>query len=472
MLHIAKITVKTLIKSLLFGGLFSLIVFISVYLYLNYQVNYVFKDRLLPGIIINSIDVSGFNKQQVDSFVDNQNLILLEKASITLEYPNGETPIFSAKDLNLTYLHEDFFPITYKMGRSLTDADSFLTDISQIILKKKIYLTVYPNYYLEPINKNLAIMNKNLSIEPTDAMFSVKNNKVVAFQIDTPGMTLNTDKAIKQIRQYLTQNPNSLKKPLSVSVESIELRPKVTIDEANDLGIVEEIGRGVSNFAHSASPRIFNIKLVSSRINGTLVPKGEMFSFNQSAGEISAQTGYQAGYAIISGQTVLSDGGGVCQESTTIFRAALNAGLPITQWKNHSYRVRYYENDSKPGFDATVYAPKVDFKFKNDTPAHILIQSEVSNGTILTVTLFGKSDGRVASISASRVWGVVPPPEPLYKDDPTLPVGTTKQVDYPAWGAKAAFDYKVIRGDEILQERTFTSVYRPWQAVFLVGKGQ
>ena len=142
--------------------------------------------------------------------------------------------------------------------------------------------------------------------------------------------------------------------------------------------------------------------------------------------------------------------------------------MPIVAWKNHSYRVRYYENDSKPGFDATVYAPRTDFKFKNDTPAHILVQSSIS-GTILTITFYGKKDGRVATVSESRVWEVAPPPEALYKDDPTIPKGQTKQVDFSAWGAKAAFDYKVVRNGEVLQERTFTSVYRPWQAVYLVG---
>lgn len=467
-----KITTHTLLKSIIFGVFFTLLVSISLISYIYYQVNYTYKNRILPNVYVNKIDLSGLDQNATKSIVDSQNERLNTLSTIFIEYPNGRIATFSAQMLDLKYESTSFFDQAYKIGRPLNSLDNFISSVLQIILKNKQQVIVSPEYSLFPVQSDLESMQNQLTTEPIDALFTVVNGKVEAFKIDTPGTTIDTASALSRVKSHFQKDPESILSPLYITVEAELIKPKVTIDEANDFGIVEEIGRGVSDFAHSAAARIHNIKLVSSRINGVLVPKGETFSFNKSVGEISAQTGYQSGYAIISGQTVLSDGGGVCQESTTIFRAVLNTGLPIVQWKNHSYRVRYYENDSKPGFDATVYSPSVDFKFKNDTPAHILIQSEISNGTILTVTLFGKSDGRVASVSASRVWDVAPPPEPLYKDDPTLPLGTTKQVDFPAWGAKAAFDYKVTRGDEVLQERTFTSVYRPWQAVFLVGKGQ
>jgi vancomycin resistance protein YoaR len=79
----------------------------------------------------------------------------------------------------------------------------------------------------------------------------------------------------------------------------------------------------------------------------------------------------------MAGKTVLGDGGGICQVSTTLFRAALNSGLPISEYHAHAYRVGYYENDAKPGLDATVFGPTVDFKFINNTPASILIQTIV-----------------------------------------------------------------------------------------------
>jgi vancomycin resistance protein YoaR len=172
------------------------------------------------------------------------------------------------------------------------------------------------------------------------------------------------------------------------------------------------------------------------------------------------------------GRTVLGDGGGVCQVSTTLFRAVLAAGLPVLERRAHSYRVGYYEQNSPPGFDATVYSPTTDFKFKNDTPAYILIQAKADNQTsTLIIELWGTNDGRIAKTTKPVITDQVPPPEDLYQDDPALRAGQIKQVDWKAFGAKVKFDYHVERHGEILSHQTFSSNYRPWQAVFLRGTG-
>ena len=111
-----------------------------------------------------------------------------------------------------------------------------------------------------------------------------------------------------------------------------------------------------------------------------------------------------------------------------------------------------------------------DLKIKNDTPAYILIQTRVdTNLNSLTFELYGTSDERKAEISKPRVWSETPPPPDLYQDDPTLPAGQVKQVDWKAWGAKVSFDYKVTRNNETLIEKTFYSNFQPWQSVFLKG---
>ena len=151
-----------------------------------------------------------------------------------------------------------------------------------------------------------------------------------------------------------------------------------------------------------------------------LIPPGDIFSFNQTGGDITAATGYKQAYVIKEGRTVLDDGGGVCQDSTTLFRAVLNAGLPVVKRTAHAYRVGYYEQGFPPGLDATVFYPSVDFQFKNDTKHHILLQAYVS-GISLTVDLYGTSDGRVTTLTTPVVGEQTPPPPELRKDDPTLP---------------------------------------------------
>jgi len=228
------------------------------------------------------------------------------------------------------------------------------------------------------------------------------------------------------------------------------------------------LGRGISNFAGSIPNRIYNIGLTASKINGVLVPPDEIFSFNQTVGDITAATGFKQAYVIKEGRTVLDDGGGVCQDSTTLFRAVLNAGLPVVKRTAHAYRVSYYEQGFPPGLDATVFYPSVDFQFKNDTPASILIQAYTS-GLTLYIDLYGTSDGREVSLTRPVITNQTPPPPELRQDDPSLPKGTVKQVDWGAWGATVTFKRTVTRAGQTLLNETWRSNFKPWQAVYLVG---
>jgi vancomycin resistance protein YoaR len=228
------------------------------------------------------------------------------------------------------------------------------------------------------------------------------------------------------------------------------------------------IGQGVSHFAGSIENRKFNVGLAASRINGVLIPPGEEFSFVKTVGDISGASGYKQAYVIKSGRTVLDDGGGVCQVSTTIYRAALNTGLPITERTAHAYRVGYYEQGFPPGLDATIYSPSVDLKFKNDTGHHILVQARVE-GTDLTVDLYGTSDGRSVELTRPVIVSQSPALPEIRQDDPTLPKGTVKQVDFAAAGANVVFKRKVTKGGITYIDETIRSNFRPWQAVYLVG---
>lgn len=322
--------------------------------------------------------------------------------------------------------------------------------------------------------EKIASLSSNLALafdtKPQDAAFNFENGRVTVFKPGKDGQILNQEKAISLLNEQLIQLEATTSAALSLSLPIENTPPEISTDEVNDLGIRELLGRGVSYFRGSIASRIHNIVLASSRLNGLLIKPGETFSFNNAVGDISAATGYQQAYIIQNGRTVLGDGGGVCQVSTTLFRAALNSGLPIVARTAHAYRVSYYEQGFGAGLDATVFSPSVDLKIKNDTPAHILIQTIVDpENSTLIFELYGSSDGRQAILSKPRVWDQVAPPPPKYEDDPTLPAGQEKQVDFAAWGAKAAFDYKVVRNGETLIDKTFYSNFRPWQAVFLKG---
>jgi vancomycin resistance protein YoaR len=202
------------------------------------------------------------------------------------------------------------------------------------------------------------------------------------------------------------------------------------------------------------------------------VAPGEEFSFNKTLGEVSANTGYRPAYVISGGQTILGDGGGVCQVSTTTFRAALNAGLNITRRVAHSYRVSYYELNQKPGIDATVYAGNVDLRFINDTGHYLLITGETdSENLYMKIEIWGTSDGRKAEIVDHKTWGYVPPLATQYIPDPNLPPGVKRQIDWSVAGIKASFKYVVRdKDDNLIREAEYLSNYQPWAAKYLVGQ--
>lgn len=305
-----------------------------------------------------------------------------------------------------------------------------------------------------------------------DARFQFEDGRVKEFTPDQYGLKIGIDASVLQIEKALAQLLGESEKE-SVTLVAERTPAKVKTSEVNDFGIVEVIGRGESYYRGSISSRVYNVELAARKLDGILISPGEEFSFNGAVGEISQATGFLSAYVISGGRTVLGDGGGVCQDSTTMFRAALDAGLPIIERWAHSYRVGYYEQNAKAGFDATVYAPNKDFRFRNDTPGYILIDTWYESGARhLVIDIYGSSDGRKSYVSQARVWGITPPPPALYQDDPSLPAGTVKQVDWAAWGAKSEFDYRVERGGEVIFSKTYYSSFRPWQDVFLRGTGE
>lgn len=312
-------------------------------------------------------------------------------------------------------------------------------------------------------------INREVSTSPTEPILEISGSSVVRFVAPRDGKQL--DKSI--FIADLTQKTRMLADEKTVEPVDLQFQsqtPKNSLSQVNTLGIIERIGLGESEYAHSIPNRVKNVSLTTSKIHAKLILPGEEFSFNKYLGEVSAKTGFLPAYVIKEGQTVLGDGGGVCQVSSTLFRAVLNSGLPITERRGHSYRVGYYEENSKPGFDATVYSPHPDFRFKNDTDTPILVNAVADPTTLsMYIELWGKSDGRKAEVVNYKQWGAQPPPPPIYQDDPTLPHGKVKQIDFAAPGLKTSFDYIVTYPDGSVKTKNFATNYIPWRAVFLRG---
>ena len=193
---------------------------------------------------------------------------------------------------------------------------------------------------------------------------------------------------------------------------------------------------------------------------------GGTFDFNARVGQISRARGFAAGYVITGSTLSLEPGGGICQVSTTVFRAAYQAGLPITERHAHSYQIAYYD---PPGLDAAVYAPSKNLRWRNDTAGPLLVQASWDlKGQTLRVDLFGRSDGRRVWVGTPRQSGAQLPTPPAYVADPALPPGETRRVDMPAPGRRVAVARQVRFSDGRVSRWETVSVYRPWGGVFAV----
>jgi vancomycin resistance protein YoaR len=424
-----------------------------------------YEGKVYPNVYIAGISFGGKTPQEVENYWRTKNS-LFPGIQFELHYDTHIATI-SGTDLDLGYDATLSATQAYFIGRS----PYWLSNLETILLQKHIDLFPYFRWNTQVIDDMLNTIAGNIDIPVEDALFKFGNGRVTAFRPSKNGLRLNKVEAKRRIEEafYAVDKTHQQRVVTDLPVEVVH--PSVSTDHANTLGIKELIGKGYSEFTGSIPGRIHNVALAASRVNGVLIKPGDTFSFNDTIGDISAATGYQSAYIIKEGRTVLGDGGGVCQVSSTLFRAALAAGLSIVERQAHAYRVHYYEEGGfKPGLDATVFGPTVDFKFKNDTPAYILIQTKIDLARpSLTFEFYGTRDGRIATITNHKVWDITPAPPPLFQDDPTLARGVTKQVDWSAQGTKASFDYKVTRDNEILENKTFFSTFRPWQAVFLKG---
>lgn len=447
------------------GGLLLLLV-IAVIGFRLFEQQY--KSRIYPNVAIGGVPFGGKTKDDATSYWLEKSGPFV-RATFTFTFQNQIATI-SGSQLSAGYDATLSATQAILVGRS----GHWGSDLLQKFSPVPINLTPSFHWDETALDETLETLASRINIPVRDALFTFSNGRVTAFRPSRDGRHVNIPAIKEKFRESLTAIPNNPDTNTTIPVSITIDKPTFTTDAVNSFGIRELVGSGYSEFAHSIPGRIHNVTLAAARINGVLVKPGDTFSFNQVLGDVSALTGFQPAYVIKEGKTVLGDGGGVCQVSSTLFRAILNAGLPIVERKEHAYRVGYYEQGGyKPGLDATVFAPSVDLKFKNDTPGYLLVQTKTDTKNLtLTIELYGTRDGRRAEVFDQKVWGETPPPPTVYQDDPTIKAGVVKQVDYAAWGARASFHYRVIKNGETLQDKVFTSVYRPWAAVYLRGTAQ
>ncbi len=389
----------------------------------------------------------------VDLTPQVEQLTSILKSPVTISIPqaqSGEAGPWQIDQMTLSGLIQ-FIPPDPSTGKSLS------LEVNQQAL------SVYLQSIADTINR-----------QPENARFIFNDDtrKLDLIQNGKIGRQFNLDASVSEISRAILNGEHE------VNLSMVTTQPAVPDSaQAEEYGIKELIHQEVSYFYGSSGSRISNIRTAASKFHGVMVPPGGILSMAEVMGDVSLDNGYEEALIIFGDQTIKGVGGGVCQVSTTLFRAAFFTGFPILERWAHAYRVGYYEqtangstNPSLAGLDATVFVPVVDMKFKNDSPYWLLMETYVTDSSI-TWKFYSTNDGRTVEMETTGPRNIKDAPKASYTENPDLAKGKIKQIDYSADGADINVDRTVYKDGQIYFQDSFQTHYVPWQAKFEYGPG-
>lgn len=324
-----------------------------------------------------------------------------------------------------------------------TNLDTSLKDKTMGILKSTDSVSV--NY--EAVAKYLErVASPELNRDPQDVTISTDEHGKVKFEgFAFNGQKIDYQRAFYAIRKAIQDGIDEVRLPLQVIPATVN----VLSDDLKQKGIAQLISTGESNFKNSPNNRRVNIKVGLSAFNGRLIAPGAKDSAGAILGRVDGTTGYLKELVIKGDETIPEYGGGLCQVSTTIYRGFLIGGFPITERRNHSYAVSYYDPQ---GLDAAIYPPNPDLRFVNDTPNHILIQTTIVGDKAYS-NVYGTADDRQVDLIGPYYYAYtgIPPPRVKYTDK--LAPGEKKKLGDAHGGFKSSWYRRIAYSDPTQKEK-------------------
>ena len=284
----------------------------------------------------------------------------------------------------------------------------------------------------EPEAIDIEKIHDEICKEPQDAYFT-KNPFAVYPEVK--GISFDLEKA----KEMLKEDKDEYVIKLTIT------NPKVTLDKIGPEAFPDKLATFSTRYDISDKDRTTNLELACSKINGTVVLSGDTFSYNKVVGARTAGAGYKNAKIYEAGKVVDGIGGGICQISSTLYNAVLNANLEIVERKNHQFVTSYVE----PGKDATVVYGLTDFKFKNTRQYPVRVVATAKNG-IATVTIYGIKEDKEYTFKFDVKRVATIPSTTEYIDDSTLPAGTEKVEQKGTNGLKTeTYMTKLLNGKAI-----------------------
>lgn len=333
-----------------------------------------------------------------------------------------------------------------------------------------------PTFDERIIGEELAEMAIATKRDPVNATLGWDNGLTV-IEPDVQGRSLNIAATVQEI---LAASKTTNQRTVNAQYDVI--LAEVNSQNLDALGIKELIAQGESNFLWSSWERAENVRVSALHLTHTLVPPGAVYSFNESIGPITLENGFVQG-KIIQGSRIVEDiGGGACQASTTVFRAALEAGFPIDH-EYHEFRLEMYEHDNwPPGLDAAIFQPDdpndwaTDLLFTNNTEAWLLVEFEIVD-TMAYCRIYGTSPGYEVSVEVPYISEPKKPEGPIETEDPALAKGERVQVGFTTNGYDVQAVRRITKDGQLVEIEgvpnpwEFWSHFKPQREEWLIGPG-
>lgn len=325
-------------------------------------------DRIYPGVQAYGIDLGGKTKDEAVNILNDELISLIGNKVINVTV-GDKTFELKYSDINPTVSADETIEEALQYGK-----DKKLFDKKKIIEDGVDFkVNTVLSYDEERVKEFANSVNEQVKVDAVDAKISISGSNISVIP-ESIGKHINIDDLCNKIKECIDPDPEKIE---SVSIELEEYSPRVTSTELNKItGIMSSYS---TTFSTGDSGRVENLRVATGYVNGTLLMPGDEFSYNNTIGETTPERGYKEANTYVGSKIVPGYGGGVCQVSSTLYRAVMQANIRSTERRNHSMTVGY----AQPGLDATVAAGYIDYKFVNTYDFPIYIQGYLSGNRVV-----------------------------------------------------------------------------------------
>lgn len=407
------------------------------------------SDKVYPNVLVQDLNLGGMEKEEAkralkENFSDKigEKEIIVKIKDKNKDYKTTYSEI--SPEYNIDKAVDDAF--NYGKDKSFFEKNSLIKDNNTYEIEMEVN---YDNKKLDKLEDKIV---ENFTISPKNATISI--NGSISITPEKVGYGVDKKELDSELKKEINGEINS---KTEVELSQKQINPKITKADLEKIDGV--MGEFSTSYQSSDANRATNIEVVTEFVDGIVLMPGDEFSYSETSQKDKSL--YKEGNSYINNQVVKDIGGGICQVSSTLYRAVMRANIRSTERYNHSMTVGY----SKPGLDATVAWGYLDYKFKNPYDFPIYLKGITNNRTV-TFKVYGDVDGLKGKTydMTNEILKTISPTEEVIKD-PNLPEGkriveSEGQTGYVARGYQVTYENGTAIDKELVSTDNYAMIPR------------